>query len=366
MKQMLVLFGTLMVFYIADATEYIKKGSSITLSAGECCSIWSKSGSCISINPNDTSCTISGNSPGTAILTVKDSRDGKVCSTYNIIVYEAKINNVTSACDGASRNVTIDVTPSNLPITNISLQITKSDGGTTYNNPAGAGSTITGKNKNWTISNARWFQGNNECDSTATYRISGTYEISGEREEFESVLFTVNASMGSFDSSACIRGTSRLVRAFSGMPEYTISLVLTSDGSYYKGVFTGRMGTLSRNMQANVDTACEANSQYKGMLIAEEEYHKKQWEGTAPGIDFSQYFLTSKILEDLSGMERTADSESELLTTLTEEAQFSADIEIRRSLEYVASIRCNIERAAKSVAGSSHLARLKCTYGNCN
>ena len=39
------------------------------------------------------------------------------------------------------------------------------------------------------------------------------------------------------------------------------------------------------------------------MLENEEMYHKKQWEGRVSGIDYTQYFQTSKILENLSNIE---------------------------------------------------------------
>lgn len=356
-----------MSFLVSEATEYIKKGETLTLTAGDCCIDWSKTGNCITIKPDEKSCLVTGNSTGTATITVKNSKDKTICATYEIIVYEAKINKIAKACDGASRNVTISVTPNSVPITNVSLHITKKDGTTKYNNPAGEGSTITGKDKNWKIPNARWFQGSNECDSTSTYKISGTYDINGEKKEFEPVDFTVSASMGGINDDACIRGEANLIQAFAGMPDFKKSVVTSDKGRYYEGTFTGKMGSLIRKMVATVETSCESNSQYKKMLVDEENYHKKQFEGDVAIIDFSNYFLPSKVLDELPKETLRADSEKKLEDLLINKAQAAADAEYwRSSLEHISVIRCDFERNAKHAVNSTHLAKIKCTYPECD
>jgi hypothetical protein len=364
MKKITILLGILMAFCATEATEYVKKGSSITLSAGECCSNWSKSGSCISINPNDTSCTVSGNSTGTATVTVKDSRDGSTCTTYNITVYEAKINNVTSACDGASRSVTVSITPSSVPVSNISLRMTKSDGSTAYNNPAGAGSTITGNNKNWTISNARWFQGSNECDSSATYKISGTYYMSGNSEEFESVNFTVNAG------GDCINGSAWLVSWFSGFPAYAVDELDYGDSIMYRATITGS-GSFTRAMSAAVSYAPTlSSSQYYSMVVAEENYHKSQLEGSVSSpISATLHYRPENVMNALAGQNFEA-SDGSIATAMLQNAfNYQISQEASRSDELVFSfsgLRCQIEAQAKSAIQARFLSRLKCAYPMCN
>lgn len=103
-------------------------------------------------------------------------------------------------------DVTITVTSIIAVTTNASLHITKEDGSTNCNNSVREGSTITGNDKNWKIYNAGWFQGYNDYDHTAKYKIFGIYYINEKKEKFESVDVIINASMIDRIGSACICG----------------------------------------------------------------------------------------------------------------------------------------------------------------
>ena len=82
-------------------------------------------------------------------------------------------------------------------------------------------------------------------------------------------------------------------------------------------------------------------------------------------IDYTQYFQTSKILENLSNIECMDEDLITLINMMSEEATLAARAECVRSLEYVKTITCNLERAAKNSAKSTHLAKIKCTYPAC-
>lgn len=68
-------------------------------------------------------CLISGNSTGTATVEVRDTRDNTICSTYNIVVYEAKINEVIGdIADGARKTISVNFSPTSLTVDEVKFR----------------------------------------------------------------------------------------------------------------------------------------------------------------------------------------------------------------------------------------------------
>lgn len=367
MRSLLIIYMFFILIPFANATtKYIKKGSSIALTAGECCSDWSKTGNCITISPNDTKCLISGNSTGTATVEVRDTRDNTICSTYNIVVYEAKINEVIGdIADGARKTISVNFSPTSLTVDEVNLEISKPDNSNSYNNPANAGSTINGSKNDWTIPNARWYQGSNECTFTATYKISGTYKLDNEVHEFEAIYITVNAG-GDY-----VNGESRLERWYTGYPNISVEQIEIGDSIMYRASVTG-VGNFTRSMLASVSTAPTlSTSQYYNMVLAEENYHKKQWEGTVSSpIKSNLHFLPSNVMAAISNFYCDASDGSIAKNMLMNAINNEIYSEEMRSFDLVTSfsgLRCQLEREAKIAINATHLSRIQCAYeGLCN
>lgn len=351
---------------VHSETKYIRKGDSITLSAGECCLNWDKSGDCISISPNQTSCNINGVSTGNATVTVKDNRDGKTCSKYDIVVYEAIINKVSEEIgDGASKTISVSFVPATLPASDIELKISKPDGTTTYNNPAMEGSTITGSDKNWKISNARWYQGADECTTTSSYEITGTYKLDGKICNFEPISVVVNAG-GKY-----VNGTIDIARWYTGFPEIIVEQTVINGRVAYRSTISGR-GNFCRSMLVTVSTSPTLRtSQYYDMVLAEENYHKKQLEGTVPSpISPELYFSTENVMSTVLNKTFFSTTPSEAKELAEDAIKISIESEFNRSYRLLVNeygpVRCKVEAEAKSAINATFLCRLKCSYKMCN
>lgn len=351
---------------VHSETKYIRKGDSITLSAGECCLNWDKSGDCISISPDQTSCNINGVSTGNATVTVKDNRDGKTCSKYDIVVYEAIINKVSEEIgDGASKTISVSFVPATLPASDIELKISKPDGTTTYNNPAMEGSTITGSDKNWKISNARWYQGADECTTTSSYEITGTYKLDGKNCNFEPISVVVNAG------GRYVNGSSKIARWYTGFPEITVNEIYINGEILYRATVSG-VGSFRRSILATTSTSPTLRtSQYYDMVLAEENYHKKQLEGTVPSpISPELHFSTENVMNAILAYNVDATDGSVAKEFLINKIKNQIASEYMRSSNLVfdvyGPVRCKVETEAKLAINATFLCRLKCSYEMCN
>lgn len=112
-------------------------------------------------------------------------------------------------------------------------------------------------------------------------------------------------------------------------------------------------------------------SQYYDMVLAEENYHKEQLEGTVPSpISPELHFSTENVMNTILGYNVDATDGSVAEEFLVSKIKKQITSEYVRSANLVfdvyGPVRCKVEAEAKSAINATFLCRLKCSYKMCN
>jgi hypothetical protein len=124
-------------------------------------------------------------------------------------------------------------------------------------------------------------------------------------------------------------------------------------------------GDFRKEVKSLVQVKCNPNSQFYDMIVAEENFHKGQHEGTTSTILADLWNANTIIQDVLSQNPFVGVSEAEAKAKADQAVRDAIIQEERRSLSLFLTRECDLEREAKTAAHSSHRVSLKCTYPSC-
>ena len=311
---------------------------------------------------NSTTLYVEGIAPGSNTLSWSYSEQTKCKDNVLVTVVKVVIlPSVLRECDGRQVDIDLVVTPVSAAncLGSIQFTATKPDNTVQFDNPSGQGISISQRSASiteWKIDNVRWYSTQTDhCNETSDYKISASLSIGGYSCQTAPVVFTADSAFGS-----CLDGHTWVTQTWSG--NITNSATQLTNGQWAAYI---NQNTFQRDVQADATWFAPANSQYLNMIRDEEVFHEGQYEGTASTIvnDLwdAQLVMNAATANQpfVAGTEAAAKA---LAQTAFNNALAAENM--RSSIED--SIRtCDMEREAKTAAGSSHRALMICTYPNC-
>lgn len=377
---MLILGLSSVVFAYAQTapTVYVKVGQEITLEGNQCCTIWTKDNSCIEITPDKNTCVVKGKSAGKTKLTLSGS-DKKTCPTdqeWEIITFDVKI--VPSACDGVETEILqivfVGTTTGASAIKNVQLEATNDSGGTTYTNMENKGIIFEGNDHKIKVKQVNWYEKTpNSCEKSAVYKIKGTFELNNQSYNIEESNFTVNAD------GSCVNGSSKVLPDWTdGDPVIIIGEFIDGNGkTKYYASFPPNKSGLTRSLKTTSNTNnTNKDSQFKESVEKEEAYHVNQFNGLGGIINSTEHWVIQKVYEKVENQMTNGkiygDSPDEVIGEITklinkeivnEDTRTGLLIWGTKENPYT-SIRCDMEKKAKSALKQKYILRFDCAYGS--
>jgi hypothetical protein len=215
----------------------------------------------------------------------------------------------------------------------------------------------------WQIDNARWYAIDpaSPCNDTADYLITCSVNANGLIFQSNSI-FTVKATCGSItETDVCMAGESRITDLWAG--DIAVYYAKFPDGTW-GAIFSP--GDFRREIKTTTTIRCNPNSQFYDMIVAEENFHKGQFEGTTSNI-YDDLWNPNKVIEYILWHSPYSGVSEEDVKSQFEQTEYDAKrIEWTRSYNLFLARECEKEREAKTAVKSSHRVSLQCTYPECS
>ena len=304
----------------------------------------------------------------TCIYTGENGNFG--CGSYTVTVYviegvEILLNNSTP-CDGESVRFELRPVPSSLKkesLDQLFITLSSKTQSPFNGNPSNTDNlSITNLgNYAYRIENALWYSSQNDhCNDDGIWDIEVKAVFGGVNLTDKAVLF-VNAT------DKCLFSEAIANSYFTGEPEFEIEAVAGSSNTYR--FIRALQGSLIRDIDVEIVgiNEIEENSQYKSMILAEEQFHVGQLQGT-----------TSNILDDLWRPENLISAFNTQFSgqSLNASSLGAAKIQIKSVFDKFTTIflnadtdiakdrRCCVEYEAKNASGASYRLKMECAYAN--
>jgi hypothetical protein len=201
-----------------------------------------------------------------------------------------------------------------------------------------------------------------ECNNLATYnlRVQGT--INGQ--PVQSVPQAINADV---NGGTCCNGSAGPTQAFVGLPT-VFTRPDPAGGVLFEG-YVQNWAPFVRNMVATTTIMAQANSQWRALIIAEENYHVGQIQGTN-GVLGNLQFVRANIVNAVTAGGPYLAATRLLAGNACWNAFFAArNAEIARSIAMYGypgqPHRCAMEREAKTAVGMVFRFKMACAYPAC-
>ncbi len=359
--------------------RYLLDDTSQTYSTGDSDTSWSIASGASFANLNSSSgasVSLEGIQPGEVTIEASNS-DGQSAS-FDVQVFSVSITTDSGViCDGDSMGVDIQVLPKSLEdsIGSVQLKATKWDGFENFNNIRNLGCSISKSTElAWSIDNARWYAGHGDCyKSGGSYRsrygFDMDFKIASESFNFKGGSFDVDAETG---PSACLFGEA-WVKYPRGWVKGELSTSFVNsgetdgDGDPVWEWRTHGAGNVYREIEADTNIVAQLNSQFRPMLVAEENFHRWQFEGIAPGFDPSKHWVLQNFIDDtvpsiITGKKIFVEFESNRYLKDRQQSEHDRTVLLYASRP-LTSLRRSLECAAKDAANSQFHLTMECTYG---
>lgn len=270
-----------------------------------------------------------------------------------------------SVCDGMANKVDLKVEPTSAAgkLSNGSFTCQKPGGGASFKNPSGQGSQMIAAGGSdltkWKIDNARWYSMQaDHCNEVSPYEVVGSILVAGA---------SVNVKKGDFRADSgelCLNGEANITKTFDGDPTYTTALNTMTN----KWETTIQQGVFARDVKANALVMAPPNSQYRQMIIDEENFHKTQQFENVNHIRWGTCYVVANIINAVqAGGPYVAETYQQSEQAAKQAFEAAKVAENARSLNYANDQTriCADEIEAKQAVGVSYSMLLKCTYKNC-
>ncbi|MBU4261860.1 MAG: hypothetical protein KKC76_08285 [Proteobacteria bacterium] len=301
---------------------------------------------------------------------------GSSTKSTEIIVLGFTVESPSAAvCDGNAAPVSIKPLPAALPVSILSnvsgLTLSSSTDATSFGNPASTTTltfdAIATPAYTTNVQNARLYANvATQCNSSSVYTIKGTGTVGGE-----AVKSTDTASSKLTVDMSCIFAANPHAGLdppiFIGSPTVTVT-------NPSPGVFTATLaiGTFAESLVASTKAlgGIPPASQYRPMIVAEENFHVTQWNQTGSAV-LSTIYDATRVMTNATAMGPFTAGTSAAAQGLATTAFTSA---LSTELSTAAtrfgpltgtSLACQAEVEAKASAGATHFGKIQCTYPNC-
>ncbi|MGE9291792.1 MAG: hypothetical protein ACQKBT_12410 [Puniceicoccales bacterium] len=364
--------------------SYLLEGTSQSYSTGESDTTWSITSGAFFATLNSlsgASVTLEGVEPGNVTI-VAGNPDGQSAS-FDVQVFSVSIQTESGLiCDGDSTGVDIKIKPQSLgnSLSDVQLKATKWDGFENFTNVHNLGCSIS-KTSNlvWNIDNGRWYAGQGDCYKSgggyvSDYRFKMSFKIGTETFDYAGDGFSVDASAGksSFWSPTCLSG-SAYVKYERGWVKGSLSTSLVNSGEIDGDgdpIWEWRAhgsGDAYREIEAEVNVSAPSGSQFRPMILAEENWHKAQFEGSVSGFDPSKHWVLQKFIDSvvpsvITGKKAFVEYESVRFLQNKQQAEHDRTANLYSSMPLTA-LRVALECDAKNAAGSQFYLKMECSYG---
>lgn len=306
------------------------------------------------------------------VLTVKvKSTDNVACeATTELRFYglDIIVPNAT-ACDGAELPFSADITPKDNAIKNALLATVAGLApkyvlaAVSLGNPRG-NTTLTfdafDANYKTKVRNMIWYANiATECNQLGTYNLSVGGTIGGNA--VSSAAVAINADI---NGGTCCNGSAGPTQNFVGEP--TIRTRPAAGGGF-EG-FVSTWVPYTREMRATTTNICQANSQWRAPIQAEETYHVGQITGTNGVLGALQFIRVNVINGEAAGDPYWAATAANARIRCWNAFVAAENAEIARSnamYVYPNAHRCAMERQAKAAVGIAYAFKMACAYPAC-
>ncbi|MCX6351460.1 MAG: hypothetical protein NTX03_06335 [Bacteroidetes bacterium] len=302
------------------------------------------------------------------VVTVKwKNTTCEATATFKLFGLALDIPN-NGVCDGAPLPFKVVVTPVDPDCPNLLATV----GGLTpkskttvasLGNPAGT--TVlefeaTGGVGNYKVKIMYWYS-----DVATNCNDLGRYKLWAEGTARGKALKTPEYNITADASGACVNGGASVTRTFTGVPNIQPGREAAGARRFY--CYVSAQNTFARSPQGATTIDCHANSQYRTMIVAEENYHVGQIQGTN-GVLCNALWLLANVYNAQLNVRYYGATQQEAIDNCTDAFWAARDAEVARSsalIVYPAALRCAVEAEAKAAVRSSHHAVMRCSYPRC-
>ena len=276
--------------------------------------------------------------------------------------FKVEVKSVNPHCDGDEADLEVVPVPEDgdaAVLNGLNFTLASATTVASGGNPGGTvvlAFTAMGADRKCKVRNCRWYSTQaNHCNVTSDYNITATANSGGQvlRSESPGVL-SVTTAFGT-----CLDGTANITNSFTGVPNLRIRQLAT-------GVWdvTVVQAAFRRDVQATVTVTAPANSQYRTMIVNEENYHKGQFEGRN-GRLIADCFDPALIMAGVNAANYRSVVRQTAIDNATRAFWAQVDAEDTRSYALVRARRCQIEVEAKNAIRASHRGTMPCAYPAC-
>ncbi|RMG64475.1 MAG: hypothetical protein D6715_09690 [Calditrichaeota bacterium] len=312
-----------------------------------------------------------GNSIGSVKLKCKYTVQGVSYETETTVIIfrlEARLSR-RRVCDGATTLVQILPVPRNTPIDKVkaclqNIKVKATPTRPSRGNPIGhTNLPIQPVNNHLQarIDNAIWYSlGAPHCNDWSAYWI----EVQAQCRCGNQNLTTRRIALATSASFRCINGWSKPgPRYFAGQP--FIRVFPRRAGGFAVRI---EQGTFRKAVQCRTAVFSEPNSQYRQMIINEENRHCGQFRGNTQIQAIRNKWNARRILQNANQMvAQKAFGTAQLAFQAGMRAFVIAyNLELRRSAQWNWPLRCQLEREAKRDIRATYHADMPCAYPNCH
>lgn len=358
--------GTLdMVTLLNDSSEKVNLDWTVTTT----------STSRATINANTGVLTYPAAAGGTYTVTAKIRGAVNCLAVVKVVLagFRVVLDIVRTPCDGEEANLHLEPVPNTLPRAFLAqfgpITLESNTKFAFRGNPANKNrldfAALDAQYRSKVL-NCYWYSMRaDECTGApgAVHQIQGKATVQGQQvNSTNKAELTVSLAYG---MNACIFGSANVIQTFTGFP----TIATNWNGMRWISVVNG-VGTLTRAPRGQATTRVPAASQFRTMLVDEEDYHVGQIEGRN-GVLCADLWSVQRVLAMLAGRFWFAPTAPLAQALAVQAAAAAINIETQRCNNLFAyppiagGRRCALEREAKNATGIQHAFTMRCGYPRC-
>ena len=217
------------------------------------------------------------------------------------------------------------------------------------------------------VRNMIWYSNQaDNCNDLGDYKLWAEGTVNGVAIKSAELDIHANADGG------CVNGSSSVTQEFTGVPGLRVGQEAAGAGTGPGGArqwfaYVSDIGTYVRDPKGDTKIDCDANSQFRALVAAEETYHKGQIEGRN-GVLCATLWIVANVYNPSLNVRVMAATRAAAITAASDAFWTSQDNEITRCsamFAYPQPKRCALESEAKANVRATYKLVMKCAYPRC-
>ena len=217
------------------------------------------------------------------------------------------------------------------------------------------------------VRNMIWYSNQaDNCNDLGDYKLWAEGTVNGVAIKSTEIDIHANAD------GSCVNGSSSVTQEFTGLPGLRVGQEAVGAGTGPGGArqwfaYVSDIGTYARDPKGDTKVDCDANSQFRALVAAEETYHKGQIEGNN-GVLCATLWIVANVYNPRLNVRVTRATRAAAITAASDAFWTSQDNEITRCsamFAYPQPKRCALESEAKANVRASYILVMKCAYPRC-